>query len=273
LIVLFALLDLECNRIMVTALQFSSRLKAFFLHIGISTCIALLCAALVFGLWYPWPYRVLAGGQSLFFIVLAVDLILGPLLTFVIFDVRKAKMALVRDLCVIGVLQIIGLAYGLHIVFQARPVAMVFEVDRFRIISDLDVRKQELPIALPELRQLSLSGPKLLGTRKPKNADEQFDAIELGMQGADIGVRPSFWQAYSLSIPDVLSKARPLSSMYLAYPKRVGEISEELKKINRLPDELRFLPLTGRQENWSILVDAKSGEVLGYLPVDGFLTQ
>ncbi|MCX7220374.1 MAG: hypothetical protein NTY70_16035, partial [Burkholderiales bacterium] len=79
--------------------------------------------------------------------------------------------------------------------------------------------------------------------------------------------------AYSLSIPDVSSTARPLSSMYLAYPKRVAEISEELKKINRLPDELRFLPLTGRQENWSILVDAKSGEVLGYLPVDGFLTQ
>ncbi|AZP10995.1 TfpX/TfpZ family type IV pilin accessory protein [Undibacterium parvum] len=254
-------------------LYFSSRWKAFSLHIAISTCIALLSAALVFGLWYPWPYRVLAGGQTLFFIVLAVDLILGPLLTFVIFDISKSKAAIVLDLCVIGVLQIIGLGYGLHIVFQARPVAMVFEVDRFRIISDLDVRKQELPSALPGLQQLSLSGPKLLGTRKPKNADEQFEAIELGMQGVDIGVRPSFWQPYSLSIPDVLSKARPLSSMYSAYPKRVAEIKEELKKINRLPDDLRFLPLTGRQENWSILVDAKSGEVLGYLPVDGFLTQ
>jgi hypothetical protein len=253
--------------------HFSARFKAFGVHFVISSLIALLSAALVFGLWYPWPYRVLAGGQSLFFIVIAVDLVLGPLLTFVVFDVRKAKMGLMRDLCVIGVLQIIGLAYGLYIVFQARPVAMVFEVDRFRIISDLDVRKQELPSALQGLQQLSLSGPKLLGTRQAKNADEQFDAIELGMKGVDIGARPSFWQPYSLSIPDVLSKARPLSSMYLAYPQRGAEISEELKKINRLPDEVKFLPLTGRQKNWSILVDAKSGEVLGYLPVDGFLTQ
>ena len=59
----------------------------------------------------------------------------------------------------IGALQIAALVYGLHTVYIARPVAMVFEVERFRLVTANDVPVEELPKAPPEFRELSLTGP------------------------------------------------------------------------------------------------------------------
>ena len=49
----------------------------------------------------------------------------------------------------IGVLQLAALVYGLHTVYIVRPVAMVFEVERFRLVTANDVLLDELPKALP----------------------------------------------------------------------------------------------------------------------------
>ena len=53
-------------------------------HLLASALVAGGCAALVFWLWYPQPYDVLAGGVKLFVLVTSGDVILGPLLTLVV---------------------------------------------------------------------------------------------------------------------------------------------------------------------------------------------
>ena len=45
------------------------RFQASGIHLGISLVIALLAAALVFGLWHPYPYREISGERELFLIV------------------------------------------------------------------------------------------------------------------------------------------------------------------------------------------------------------
>ena len=81
----------------------------------------------MFGWWYPYPYRELSGGRELFALVVAVDVVLGPLITLVIFNPAKTRRHLVMDFTVIGLLQVAALAYGLWTVFVARPVHLVFE--------------------------------------------------------------------------------------------------------------------------------------------------
>ena len=61
-------------------LAFSAGLK----HLFASVLIAALVAWLVFGLWYPAPYAQLAGGFALFGLMMAVDVVCGPLLTYII---------------------------------------------------------------------------------------------------------------------------------------------------------------------------------------------
>jgi hypothetical protein len=256
----------------LTSLGLRVRLKAAAIHLGISALIAALAASLVFGLWYPWPYRLVSGGQALFIILISVDLILGPTLTFVVFNRAKAKSHLIRDLVVIAVLQLAGLGYGLHAVFLARPVAMVFEVDRFHVVSDIEVLHSELPQALPGLRELSLTGPKILGARAARSGDERLNSIVYALQGFDIGTRPIFWQPYADSIKPILERARPVSALYKQYPNHVRDLDRELGKIGRTASDLKFLPLMARESNWSVLLDKKTAEIVGFVPYDGFLS-
>ena len=248
----------------------ASRLKAAGIHLGISALIAGMAAALVFGLWYPWPYRSASGGQALFLLIISVDLVLGPALTFVVFNRSKTKSHLVRDLAVIATLQLAGLAYGLYTVYLARPVAVVFEVDRFRVVSAVEVRHEELPQALPALQRLSLTGPKILGTRESRNSDEKLLALDLALQGVDVGVRPSYWLPYSDSAKLALKRSRPLSDLLKHYPDKVQDINKTIEKISRVASDLRFLPLVARETNWSVLLDAKTGEIVGFVQYDGF---
>jgi hypothetical protein len=249
-------------------IEMRGRLRAAGVHLLISAFIAALAAGLVFGIWYPGQYRLLAGGRDLFLLLTSVDVILGPLLTFTVFNVAKAWPHLRRDLVVIGLIQTAALGYGLHTVFVVRPVATVLEGSRFRILSAQDVLLSELPEALPEYRALPLTGPWLLGTRGAKSAGEANDALFLAVKGADIGQRPRFWQPYSESSASALAKSRPLQELLAHYPERAKELTSALQDSNIKVEGARFLPVVAR-DDWSAVIDSK-GMPVGYLPVSGF---
>ena len=86
--------------------HWKGRLRASGIHLGISLCIALLAALLVFGLWYPYPYREISGGRALFLLMTAVDVVMGPLITLVVFNQAKRRKELVLDFTVVAVLQL-----------------------------------------------------------------------------------------------------------------------------------------------------------------------
>ena len=67
-----------------TALR-RARWRAALIHLGCSAVLASAAAALVFLVWYPWPYSVLAGGIGLFILITGVDVVMGPLITLVVF--------------------------------------------------------------------------------------------------------------------------------------------------------------------------------------------
>ena len=100
--------------------KWKERLRASGIHLGISLCIAALAAALVFWLWYPYPYREISGGRELFFLVVAVDVVMGPLITLTIFNRAKPRSELLMDFAVVALLQFAALGYGLWAVFAAR---------------------------------------------------------------------------------------------------------------------------------------------------------
>ena len=174
------------------ALNWKRRSKAAGFHLLLSATVALLAAACVFFLWFPYPYREISGGRSLFTLVVIVDIVLGPLLTWVVFDVRKPRSELVRDLAVIALIQVAALAYGLFSVYEARPVFLVHEVDRFVVISAADVDPVDLPKALPEFQHLPFFGVKLIGVRDSKDGAERLRSPELAITGKDRSMRPEY---------------------------------------------------------------------------------
>jgi hypothetical protein len=185
-----------------------------------------------------------------------------------VFDSSKPTKSLRRDLAVIAAIQLAALGYGLHTVYLVRPIAMVFEVDRLRLVTANDVAIDELPKALPAYRALPLTGPLLLGTRIPEAGAERNDALFQGVAGHDISSRPIFWQPYEQSRPRAVEKSRPISALLAHYPDRASAWREQLAELKADPSTGRFLPAMARGD-WVAVLDS-GGNVLGYLQGDGF---
>jgi hypothetical protein len=252
------------------AIDWPSRLKPALVHLGASAALAALVAAVVFGLWFPGEYRQFSGGTELFMLVVGVDWALGPLITLVIFDRRKPRAELRRDMAIIIALQLAALGYGLHMVRISRPVVLALEEDRFRVVAASGVYVEELPEALPELQSLSLTGPRLLRSVLPSEEDK-VKSVGLGLSGFDIGTRPSLWRLWDAAARgEALARAKPLSGLANQYPGRRAEFEVAVSASGRAAQSLVYVPMITFRGDWVALLDAANGDVVGFAPFDGF---
>lgn len=249
-------------------------LKSALKHLGLSVAIAGVSAMLVFGLWYPPPYHLLAGGLSLFVILVAVDVISGPLLTLVVYDQRKPRAVMARDIAVIVLLQLLGLAYGLHSVAQARPVFLAHEGNRFRLVSAVDVDETQLPQAEPEFQVLGYRGPRLIGVKLADASDPEFQSsVMLSMQGLHPAFRPARWVPYASVVPEVKSALQSMATLKEKHPDAEAEIDRALANHALTSDSAGYLPLDAEKAepvNWVVVVDRESGLPKTFLPLDGW---
>lgn len=250
----------------LNSLRYKSAAKAMGWHFGASLLVALAVAMLVFAVWFPYPYRQLAGGTELFFLVMGVDLVCGPLLTFVLYNPAKPKRELLMDLSIVVVLQLAALAYGIWTVHTARPLYLVHELDRFKVIALADVDASELT-KLPEALQSQLfKGPQTVGLRDMSKEEREKVMFESVQGGRDYGERPSFYAKYDGI--KAYEKAKPIGDFVKKHPARQDDLNKLVGSSAQAAAQWRYLPVIARQD-WVAVLDAK-GEIVGYLQGDGF---
>ena len=66
-----------------------SRWKAAGIHLGLSVVVAIGVVLLLYYVWYPQPFFDASGGKFLLMLLVGVDVVLGPLITWIIFDTKK----------------------------------------------------------------------------------------------------------------------------------------------------------------------------------------
>ena len=249
------------------------RVRAAVIHLGFSLAAAALAALLFFGIWYPYPYREISGGRELFLLVVAVDVVMGPLMTLAVFNPAKPRKELRRDLAVIGLLQIAALVYGLWTVAVARPVHLVFELDRYRVVHAIDVEPALLHRAPPDLRSLPLMGPTMLSVREFKSRKESFDATMAALQGASISAQPDLWQSYEKAKAQIIASAKPVAELKARFPGRINDINAALSSRGGSAANLAnlgYIPLASRKTFWTVLVDTQTAEVVGFVAIDPY---
>jgi hypothetical protein len=244
--------------------------QASAIHLTVSLGIAALAALLVFGVWYPSLYRELSGGRELFILVVTVDVILGPLITLAVFNRSKPWVELRRDLIIVALLQMSALAYGLWAVSVARPVHVVFEMDRLRVVHAIDVPPELLDKTPLGINALPVTGPTLLALRPFKDSQESMEATMVALQGVALGFRPDLWQPYANAVAEVLQAAKPVDLLKARFPAESDNIDRVLKGTGRDPQTLRYLPLAGRKSFWTAFVDPVNAEVVATMPLDSF---
>jgi len=250
-------------------INWKERGRASGIHLCISLLVALVAGTLMFALWFPYPYREISGGRELFMLVVGVDVVLGPLITFMIFNRTKPWRELRRDLASVGVLQMAFLAYGLWSVSLARPVHLVWEIDRFRVVHAADI-PEELMRGPAGAVPLPWTGPTLIAARPFRNANEDQEATLAALEGLHIGARPELWQPYDAARARISAQARPATELKSRFAALASQIDEVLRPSGRSIEGVAYVPMVGRNSFWTAFVDAKSADVIAFMPLDPF---
>jgi hypothetical protein len=247
--------------------SWADRARAAGIHLSLSAAVAALCAAVVFFVWYPFPYREISGGRELFMLVMAVDVVLGPLLTFAVFNKRKPMSVIRRDLSVIVVLQFAALAYGLYTVALARPVHLVFEVDRFRVVHAVEVEPSARSKAPPALQAEPWFGPSVVATRPFRDGKEQMESTFAELSGVPLA---DFWEPYANASTRIRERAKSIEALKAKFPQEAKRIETAVAASGLTAGQLVYMPVLSRSVVWTVLLDAQSLEPVQYFALDPF---
>ncbi|MEL7536739.1 MAG: hypothetical protein AAFM91_06675 [Pseudomonadota bacterium] len=239
-----------------------SKIQGFLLHLAISATVVGIALAVIFLVWYPYPYFHIAGAFDVVQVLVGVDLVLGPALTLYLY--RPGKPWVRVDLAVIAAIQIAALVYGLWTIHSERPRYMVFAVDRYIVLGDRDINRADVATELADGQQLS--GPLYVAAILPADeAARQQLLTELLDGKPDIEYRPEFWYALDARLADVTSRVRPLAELDAR-----GD-DDGLAEFRGRDASLGYIPVMHKtQTPRALIVDRETARPVGLVDVNPF---
>ena len=245
-----------------------SRRRAAAIHLCASAAIAAVIVWIMLRIWYPSPFFEALGGRRLIELIVGVDVVLGPLITLIVFDARKKNLKF--DLAAIVVLQLAALAYGVYIAFQARPAYLLFVKDRFEIVTANQLEPEQLAkVTRTEFKTVPFSGPRMAAADLPTDPKELelLTGLAISM-GADLQLFPQYFVPYLERTKLVLSTGKSLEIFAAELPQSGPVIEKAVTEAGRKPAEVLILPLYIKQHNLAVIVGADAANVIDVVMID-----
>lgn len=146
-----------------------SRFMAAFYHFLISLVVFVVLAWLVLFQWFPGFFFAIDGGWEGLRIIIGVDLVLGPLLTLLVF--KQGKRGLKLDLTLIGLFQSVCLIAGVFVVYSERPLFFIYYDAHFYSASADSFKRYGAP--LPDPARFSTTLPAAVAITVPDDPIEE----------------------------------------------------------------------------------------------------
>jgi len=233
--------------------SWKNRFYAMGLHSLFSLGLLLIALFFVFRIWYPAPLDKAMGVTQVFWVILAIDLMLGPLLTFIIFNPIKKELK--WDLLIIILIQMSAYLYGLHTVAQGRPVWQVFVVDDIELVRAIDL-KLDLNIRNDNQYQAKLfSQPRWVSAVYSSNPIIAYQQKEDEIFGRSLAIRPETYQPFQARTKQIKVKVRKIDTLFKFNTKQdVKHVLDNHKEI----EIIGFLPVKGLTNDMVLLVGKNS---------------
>lgn len=239
------------------------RFQAFSIHFTISFIIFLALLAVLVFLWFPKYLFNSDGGWEALKILVGVDLVLGPLLTLIVF--KPGKKTLKLDLTLIALMQITCLAIGITLVYLERPLAVVFSHDRFVAVSQgtFDVSKTDSDA----LKDYPNTRPRLIYVLLPEDEKEARHLRMMQIKEGSLHVRPDFFAPYTEHAHKIPEAAGiEIATIFEDFPDGKDKVQQWLDKKNYSAEAIVWVPYEGRYKTTFLVLDKKTGTVLGQIP-------
>lgn len=246
-----------------------TRFKAAFIHFLISLTLAgsVICL-LLFG-WYRLPYFWAVGGPLLLALIIGVDVVLGPLLTMVLFNPAKSRRELTVDLSLIAIVQITALGYGLYSGYASRLVFQVFDGTHFQLLQAGDIPPDFLKKAsLPTYQSLPLLEPRYAAINVPADAQARSDLVFFSA----FGVGPQFMPQYYVPLEQQGDQLRQAglnpAGLQQKHPALFGQIESVLGTYKISWPDVAIVPFDVKTRTYTAVVALTPVKVIKVLPDD-----
>lgn len=234
----------------------SKRLKFFLGHIVISILIALIVVCVVFLLWYPAPLAKATGVTQIFLMLIAVDVIVGPMLTLLVY--KEGKKTLKMDLIVIVLIQITALLYGVYNIEQGRPLWLVQNGNRFELVRNNEIMDENIKLAKAEYRQVSWLKPQFVAVKSGSSIEEKnrnlFEEVESGISAA---LRPERYTTLDQEKQNLVVHSRDLEEL-----KKFNDSLKMQTILKKYPNANAWLPLQATTIDMTVLINKNTGEIV-----------
>ena len=233
----------------------SRRISYFVKHLALSCLVAVCSLYLIFFVWYPQPLAKANEVEHIFLLLLAIDVIVGPLLSLLVY--KEGKKSLKFDLLVIIILQISAFMYGMHTIAQGRPAWLVFYYDRFDQVTAVEINNLNVDKAKIEYQNASWFGPKFIAVEFSNNPSIRKQDTLQELKGTTLAMRPERYLPFSKVEYQVKDKSLPLS-LLVNYNQQsvVNRILNENKMANS------WLPLKTKTNDLVVLINKDKAEVV-----------
>jgi hypothetical protein len=233
----------------------SKRLKFFVNHFFLSFLLALLVIGLVFFIWYPAPFAKAVGVTHIFLMMLAIDVIVGPVLGLFVY--KEGKKSLKFDLTVIIAIQISALLYGVYSIEQGRPAWLAYNVDRFELVRKNEIVDQNINQAKPQFQQVSWFKPQYVAVNFAKDIQQRNnDMFAEVLGGISLAQRPERYVDFAQAKEHIQKRAQSLDLLQQYNDKAAVE-----KTLAKYPKATAFLPMKASAVDMTVLIN-KQGEVV-----------
>jgi len=243
-----------------------TRWKAAGTHFLLSFFVIGLVIGFVVWRWYPPTLMTMAKAGTLLALLVCVDVILGPILTAIVF--RPGKPGLKFDLVVIALVQLAALVYGLHTVWVSRPAYIVGTSDRFHLVF---ANELEYPANRPvpeAYRHAPMWGPEVVAAPLPSDEKARMAAMIAAMAGEEIQKQPARYAPFPPLNREPLQAALPAATAIAYAPP--ADRAQWQAAFARHPKVtlLAMLPLQSTRGSAAVLLDLKDGQILEYVALN-----
>ncbi len=240
------------------------KLRAALIHLLMSVLVVGVLLLIASQSIYPSPLHDAIGAKEIVVLMVTVDIVLGPLLTFVVYNERKKSLRF--DLCVIATAQLCALMYAGYVLYSARPVFIAALGHRFDLVQANELQWLGENEALEEVN-IPRFRPVIVGTRAPASGDAQMKSIERAIAGlGDRGHFPETHITIDAMKTEILQNAEPLSKLKALNSGQSAEIDAWLSQRGRKDADVVFQGLKARARDMSVIIDITNGKVIGIAP-------
>lgn len=235
--------------------MFRDKIKAFAIHLSLSALAGLLCAIIIYKVWFIAPLDIATKITPIFLMMIGIDIIVGPLLTFLVY--KKGKKTLKFDLSIIVIIQFIALIYGVFNIYQSRPLWIAFDQDAFYLVRANEIDLESEKKAAVAYQSRIIAKPQFVSIKRPDIETQKGKELRFyDFMGMNLAVKKP-------ELYDSMNNARQALSIQAFALQDLEKYNANTSLIlSKYPQADAFLPLKTNVIDMTVLINKEKGEVV-----------